>query len=682
MNKFLRRDAAFARRRRGDDPGRSPKDNRPEGSCPYRREETLLQDAAACWNSLDGVRQKAERSFRYAWGNQWGDRVPDPCGRGTVTEEQLIRSQGNQPLKNNMIAPIMNNIEGQFKGAVPKTVVSSRNQANAKAGDMMSVAIEYVQDNNATDVLDADTFISSLCSGIKMQRVEYGWNEDKYTSDVWIYNVEYDRCFFNTDSRDPRAWDIRIIGELFDATLADIKARFANAQEPAQRARMMQYIDDIYGYEDSGLESQDPRSMEDDDTRRNVDFYRPARTDRHRVILVWRKEYREALFVHDTLRGTTDFVDDSPYWRRTFDTENRNRQAMAEKAGIGADNAMPVLYEPKTEIYWQYYYLSPAGDILETGRSPFWHHSHNYAIGLYPLRNGRLYNYVEQFIDQQRSINRTLMQIDFIRGSSARGLLVVDETAFQGMSKQDIIDEYTRYNGVFFVRPRNGTTVQQVVQQWNTSAVAAGDFELLQLQLKLINDIAGVGSAMQGHEAKAGVSATMYNMQAQNSAVNMQGIFSSFRAFRRERDYKLMMTIQQYYNERKYIDIAGNDYQEEAKWYDPEKVKNAKLYLRIADGGNTPAYQDLQNEFLMKLYEQQGIDVMTMLETSSYPWAPRLIETIKRRQQEAAEARQAVQPLPDEDMQAVRQAAPDPRIAGLMADDSLAAETDGIPKKA
>ena len=40
--------------------------------------------------------------------------------------------------------------------------------------------------------------------------------------------------------------------------------------------------------------------------------------------------------------------------------------------------------------------------------------------------------------------------IDFIRSSTAKGLLIVDEDAFQGMSREQIVDEYVRYNGVLF----------------------------------------------------------------------------------------------------------------------------------------------------------------------------------------------------------------------------------------
>ena len=38
---------------------------------------------------------------------------------------------------------------------------------------------------------------------------------------------QYYRLFFNTDIEDPRTWDLRIIGEMYDMTLSDIVAAFA-----------------------------------------------------------------------------------------------------------------------------------------------------------------------------------------------------------------------------------------------------------------------------------------------------------------------------------------------------------------------------------------------------------------------------------------------------------------------
>ena len=78
--------------------------------------------------------------------------------------------------------------------------------------------------------------------------------------------------------------------------------------------------------------------------------------------------------------------------------------------------------------------MTPWGDILQEGKSPYWHEEHNYAFHAYPMVQGKVFNYIEDFIDQQRAINRTMTLIDFIRGASSKGLLIVAEDAFECMN--------------------------------------------------------------------------------------------------------------------------------------------------------------------------------------------------------------------------------------------------------
>ena len=56
----------------------------------------------------------------------------------------------------------------------------------------------------------------------------------------------------------------------------------------------------------------------------------------------------------------------------------------------------------------------------------------------------------------------------------------------------------------------------------------------------------------------------------------------------------------------------------------------------------------LQNDFLMQLFQGGAIDVKTMLENSSYPFAAKLLEGIKR---DEAEAQQALQQYPPQSAQ-------------------------------
>ena len=585
----------------------------------------------------------------YSYGDQWGDIVTDPDTLAQITEGDLIKKNGKVPLKNNMIAPILSNIEGQLRQNLMRPVCVARDQGEARVGEMMSVAIEYVHDINEMEELDADSMRMLLNGGMTAQRVEYGINRSKDKRDVWVYSVNPSRLFFNTNLEDVRMWDLSCIGELFDLPLDDVLAHFGNTPQQKERIRNIYHAVDAQSYA--------TRAMQGDEAR-TLSFYTPSRSNLCRVILGWKLETRDAYLWNDTERGTWGYLPYDEESRKKLDAENDRRRKIAEsgkpapmsEAGnsnfetgsgntVSDDDLLLIEYEFATERYWYYRYMSPYGDVLQEGRSPYWHGEHNYVLHLYPLVQGRLGNFVEQFIDQQRAINRTATLIDFIRGTSSKGVLVVDDDAFESMSREEVIDEYVRYNGVLFVKLKPGQSIDGVVRQYNSGAAVAGDFELLNLQLRLINEISGVNSAMQGQSPRSGTPASLYAQQVQNSSLNLKGLFDGFRTFRRRRDAKVMKTLQQYYNESRYIDLAGTQYSEEAKWYDPQKVQDSELDITISEGYNTPAFQMIANDFLMELFRAKALDVKTMLENSSYPFATKILEAIKRNEEAAAQGK-------------------------------------------
>ena len=608
----------------------------------------FLDECAACWNSLEEARRKLRRSLMYSYGDQWGDYVRDPDSSAYITEGDLIKKNGKVPLKNNMIAPILSNIDGQLRQNLMRPICVARDSKESTLGEMMSIAVEYVHDINELEELDSDSMRMLLNGGMTAQRIEYGENASKDKRDVWVYGVNPSRLFFNTNLEDVRMWDITCIGELFDMSLDDVLAHFGDTPEKKKR------IIEIYGEPENRY--IDSRAMQGDETQ-TLTFYSPSRNDLCRVILGWKLESRDSYRWNDTLHGTWGYLPYNDDSRLLLEEANRRRREQAMQSGIGEDDFLGVEYEFAIERFWYYRYMSPMGDVLQEGRSPYWHGEHNYVLHLYPMVQGRLGNFVEQFIDQQRAINRTATLIDFIRGTSSKGVLVVDDEAFDSMSREEVIDEYVRYNGVLFVRLKPGQSIDGVVRQYNSGAAVAGDFELLNLQLRLINEISGVNSAMQGQAPKAGTPASLYAQQVQNSSLNLRGLFDSFRAFRRRRDTKLLKMIQQYYTDERYLDIAGSEYAEESRWYSPQKVRNSEFDLTLSEGYNTPAYQMLANDFLMQLFQAQALDVKTMLENSSYPFAKKILEAIKRNEEQAAN-NQPMQGIPMELLEQIAGEAP------------------------
>ena len=142
---------------------------------------------------------------------------------------------------------------------------------------------------------------------------------------------------------------------------------------------------------------------------------------------------------------------------------NRRRITEQSQMGVSEENYKLIAYQ--WFIDWYFRFLSPYGDVLKEGETPYWHKSHPYSFKLYPFYNGEVHSFVSDFIDQQRYINRLITMQDFIMGAGAKGVLMFPEELIpDDMTVEDIAEEWVAYNGVIYYKS-NGTTKmpQQIV---------------------------------------------------------------------------------------------------------------------------------------------------------------------------------------------------------------------------
>jgi hypothetical protein len=83
-------------------------------------------------------------------------------------------------------------------------------------------------------------------------------------------------------------------------------------------------------------------------------------------------------------------------------------------------------------------------------------------------------------------------------------------------------------------------------------------------------------------------------------------------------------------------------------------VQNVELDLTIAEGYNTPAYQMLANDFLMELFRSRAVDIKTVLENCSFPFARKILEAVKRNEQQLQQGGQ-MEGIPPEMVQQLQQ---------------------------
>ena len=320
-----------------------------------------------------------------------------------------------------------------------------------------------------------------------------------------------------------------------------------------------------------------------------IPYYMPMDRSRCRVIEVWRKESKPRYRCHDYNNGEIFKIDIED--RGTMvDAENERRKEQALRVGIPLEEVPLIVAEWFIDSYWYYYFLSPMGDILEEGETPYEHKSHPYVFKAYPFIDGEIHSFVNDIIDQQRYINRLYTLYDWIMRASAKGVLMVPEDCLKGHDPSEFTENWAKFNGVIFYTPSKGGNKPEQVANNSTNI---GIHELLSLQLKMMEDVSGVNSSLQGKAEYAGMSAAMFNMQTQNATTSLRRILDSFQDFVLDAAYKDVKNIQQYYDQKRTFNIAGRASAQLV--YDSAKIRDVEFDLSIVPSQTSPVYRAMAN---------------------------------------------------------------------------------------
>ena len=576
----------------------------------------------AMYDSLHPFRVRRRRIKRYERGKQWEDMIE--IGGKWITEAQHIMDQGKVPLKNNIILQTQNSVVGVFRSNYTHPEAVARARDNQQVGEMMTAMLQYAGQINDIKEVDVSDFMEGLRGGLAIQYIDYQWNNETHTKEVEVVSCSPNYIFMNGGVRDVRGRDITCIGLLMDMPKHELLQRFARTAEDEVR------INAIYSNVSKTSLTQYYRTFVDND--RSLDFFVPEHDDVCRVIQAWELESKEAWLVHDRYEKTLKIYPKSD--KAAIDAMIKERDEDIRINGLDPEKTK-ITCKRHTDVYWYVRYMSPRGDILYEGRSPFAHRSHPFAIYMSRLVDGEIYSFEEAIIDQQRYINRLITLIDFIMGASAKGVLVFPENAIpKGMNKEDILEQWASYRGVIFANLKPGVPLPQ---QISTNATNIGANEMLALQLQLVRDISGVHGAMLGKEAKSGTSGSLYAQETNNAQTNLLDVIESFSAFRKRRDYKMAKVIPQCYDYVDYIPVAGREYSEKAKEWNAKLAAKFDYYILISETNNSELYQSQLNQLLMAALQQRLIDFKTALEAGRFPFSDQVLRLLERKEAEAAQ---------------------------------------------
>lgn len=454
-----------------------------------------------CYASLSEFRSMRNRAKRYAYGRQWDDTVN--VDGAEMREAEYIRAQGSVPLKNNLIRKLVRSVLGVFRNnySFPAPALLG---LDADSGDDMRIygRLTELADANRIEEVFARTMEEFLISGMAIQRL---------TPDVTIpalagraaaglVRADYvspDAFFFDTASRDFRGWDTTFIGEIHDVDFGTLCSVFARSADDVGR------LSGLYSRPTSGYDRNGGTLC--------------------RVYEVWHLETIPRYRIHDTERGTLLKMEADDY----------------EALAAGQRKRLKATWF--CDKVWRYTFITPSGEVLAEGDSPFRDSGHPYVWRAYPFIDGEIHSFVDDVIDQQRFTNRLITLYDWALRSSAKGVLLFPQEAVPpGADINDLVDEWSKFNGVILYRSK-GTT--QVPQQVSGGTAQSGITDLLNIQLKMFEDVSGVNSALQGKLESSNTSGTLYDSQMRQALVSLQDLLQTYNAFIRECLLKMKVLV-------------------------------------------------------------------------------------------------------------------------------------------
>ena len=588
----------------------------------------ILTDAGQCHDAFYAFCKQADRSARYYKGEQWSDTITmkDRCGCvKTMTEEDYIKSQGRPALKQNLIRPIIRNVLSQFRSAPYKSVVFSSDEGGQNAADQMSVKLNDVLRYNNSAERDAREYETFLVTGAGIFYVGYAFDAQLQAPMPFYQAIDYHRYFQNPDATDVAGKDVSFCGDYIDIPLSEVKGMYAHNLAQAKA------LENIYNHENRIAPVFSSAFVEPDPAAES--FLGGPYDGRCRVIRVCRLEGDWDITVHDYADASFETYSkrEFPNKEEEIQREIARRKRMASDMGLDYDdpgNRLLLVYETKYVRKWMYYHLSPYGHVLWQQECPYQHNSHCYAAKFYPLFQGQVYGMAYDLIDQQRMINRMFILTDFMMDAAAKGVLLVPEDSIpDDMDIEDFAEEWTKYRGVIKIKTKDGVPIpQQVVGH----QVNIGQFDIINLMMRLMTDISGVHDAMQGKTPTAGTPASLYAQETNNARLNTLDYVESYSWLLEQRDYKLIQIIQQF-SEDSYSP-APEGASEEAKRYVASEVRKYKLRNQIRKSVDTAVVR-LYNEQLMATMLMNGaISLKQYQESGAKPFGDDLMQKLEQAQ--------------------------------------------------
>lgn len=631
----------------------------------------VLDAARKHWDNMRDIRDDGERCHRFVNGDQWGDTI-EYCGR-RMTERAALIQQGYNPRTTNLLNRVVKNVMGVVlkNGNEPTAYSVDGNEQGAC--DVINTLVTANNTQNKTKLLWPLQFKQFMEWAAIISKLTFGYREGKFG--CWTENIDPRQFFCDTGTMDVRGWDCNMVGMIHSLSLDDVLASFATDRKPKKAKEKHRRICEIYNKcQDRRYVTNIYSEMFGKNRLRNVDFLFPKDGDLCRVIEVWTKETRPSFYVHDYLDGTLTIIGEDDY-DEFVEAENMRRVEQATMAGVnpveiaeammlaGMDDhagepsdtdgmVMPDgcrlrVAEWREERYWYYRFMTPTGEVLDEGESPYLHKGHPFVYVFYPFVNGEIRSFVADLLEEQKNLNRNRTMYDQIMRISMKGFTAYDRNTLPEDDQDgERLNEVLAQPGASYgFNLKQGEQIQNKVVQLSSNNTGFGLMEMIQMDTTNIEDKSGVNGALQGKPGYSTTSGTLYQQQTQNATCSLLDLIEAFYSFLMDCAYKQASNIMQSYDEHMVRRIAGECAWETLMQYQGTLNSDTiELDFRMVESSSSAVYRQIVWDYAQSWLQMGFIDFETYLKICRLPITDKLIVMLEERNAQLME--QGQQPLP------------------------------------
>lgn len=615
-------------------------------SVKYRRKELdaekkdvrLLMRARNAWDSLREFREQRARGMRFCYGDQWGDPITirkDGVEK-TITMRKYLELEGNIPQQTNQIKSMVNTIVGVLIKEQNEPVCNAIDRDEQQYGEILTQALQANNSKNRIRTIHKLCTEDMIIGGLGVLHESYGFREgNSRREDSWTKYIDPNYMILETTMRDPRFWDVTMVGCWYSMPFHILAAQFVG-----RNGMTYDKLKNIYAshplYDESGYTDLLESKAND-----WLTFMKTTKTSECCVAEIWTLETKERVRVHDTNEGTLEIIDaDDTEMLKLIKGINEQRKEIAMSSGWTEDEVPTIELDYFVDQFWYCRFLAPDGTILWEEESPYPDRSHPFTIMATPFIDGRISGYITDAIDHQIAMNRALVLQDWVVRNQIKGFTMIpNQLVPDDMSPEEFVENGISLGNYFFYDAEKARGLKPEV--FHTGAVSYDASNYLNVLKNLMESSTAVSGAIQGKTPYSGTSAALFAQQTMNSSTPIASLLADIRSFMEDAAIKKIKNIAEFYDPKRWELIVGSiDGIFDNANLKLNEIADIEFDVIIKESAETPVYRAIANDYLMSFFQAGAISLEELLENATLPFADKLLQKRQARQAEM-EAAQA-----------------------------------------